>query len=575
MLAISGRRALSVRLLFFELNKSNIPADKIEEWKSQLKALYPTIDFVESCDPQWSNRAVWMGEPFVLAGAKASLDRYLDCMDDHTALLLADCGYFWLLTDGPDYQHRRLATDRVIALTWDAFEQNVVRERLQLLELFPRLKGLSNQMQLIREEIFRVAAEPTGPGHSVLIFGGSGVGKEEVAQSLFEISDRAETSAIEHGGMHSLSGAWLNMEPGMALTELIGLAENRAQRGIAYPGLMKLFTNGALFIDDFESAPRMVQESLLRVMSAAGKTAVYRKVGGTKNEETGVWLIFATNSPLDKLLQDDRLREDFMYRFEDRVLMIPPLKHRACDFPAIARSIWRQLWERSKDRSRERRDREPPPLTSDALKQLFAKDLQWEGNVRTLRAFLALIVSMKRNPAHNQSSPGMLIDMLAQRGPTYKHWVRIVATSFFATGRTLEEQIRGADTGHIRCFGPSSVDDPEESNLTPSEREARNVLTPEGWHAFKRLVASAPKTKSGSVVRASVRLSRIIWYLAQSNSITWTIAAKLSDVSYSIAVQDLKILAQPSGPALVSRKTEGKARNGVDAYLKIQEFFHP
>ncbi|HEV2991144.1 MAG TPA: sigma 54-interacting transcriptional regulator [Candidatus Angelobacter sp.] len=564
-----------MRLLFFELNKSNIPGIKIEEWKSRLKALYPTIDFVESCDSQWAKRAVWMGEPFVLAGTKASVDRYLDGMDDHTALLMADCGYFWLLTNTTDYQHRRLATDRVIALTWDAFEQNVVRERLQLLELFPRLKGLSNEMHLIREEISRIANEPTGPGYSVLIFGGSGVGKEEVAQSLFEISDRAKIPTNEHGGIHPLSGAWLNMEPGMALTELIGLAKDRAQRGVAYPGLMQLFTNGALFVDDFESAPRMVQESLLRVMStAAGKTAVYRKVGGIKNEETGVWLIFSTNSPLDKLLHDDRLREDFMYRFEDRVLMVPPLKDRACDFPAIARSIWKQLWERSRDRSRERRDGEPPPLTSDTLKQLFAKDFEWEGNVRTLRAFLALIVSMKRNPAHNQSSPGMLIDMLAQRGPTYKHWVRIVATSFFATGRTFEEQIRSADTGHDRCFGPSSAEDPEESNFTPSEREARNALKPEGWQAFKRLAASAPKTKSGSVVRASVRLSRVIWYLSQSDSITWPIAAKLSDVSPNIAIQDLKILANQRGPSLIRCVDEGKHRQSPQSYSKVQGFFN-
>jgi hypothetical protein len=101
------------------------------------------------------------------------------------------------------------------------------------------------------------------------------------------------------------------------------------QRGVAYPGLVQLFTNGALFIDDFESAPRNLQETRLRIMSTRrGHAAAYRKVGGNRNEETNAWLIFATNSAVDKLLHDERLREDFLYRFEDRVVMIPPLKER-------------------------------------------------------------------------------------------------------------------------------------------------------------------------------------------------------------------------------------------------------
>ena len=65
----------------------------------------------------------------------------------------------------------------------------------------------------------------------------------------------------------------------------------------------------------------------------------------------------------------------------------------------------------------------------------------------------------------------------------------------------------------------------------------------------------------------------MIWYVSQSDSITWPIAAKLSDVSANIALQDLKVLAEVSGPALIKRKNEEKGRHAADVYVKAQDFF--
>jgi len=571
VLAILGGRTipLKLKILYFELGASEeLPHELVALWRSRLADVLADVEFEQSTDLARAHRAAWMGEPFLLIGTAESLTRYFDGIDTQTNKIFADHAYYWVLTASSSYTHWRLRNDRVVVLNWNVAEQNVVRERLDLLKAFPRLRGMSKRTHFTRQEIQRLATGSTGPGRSVLILGRSGTGKEEVAHSLFESSDRARTEHSDKGGIYPISGAWLNMEPGMALTELIGLEPARVDSEVKYEGLVSLFSNGALFVDDFESAPRSVQECLLRIMSTPqGKAASYRKVGGTEDLETNVWLMFATNSEVAKMLQDDRLREDFMYRFEDRVLVLRSLKERPADFPTIARVIWDQLWEASK--------KEKPPLTSDVLKRLFAQDLEWEGNIRTLRALLALVVSMKLSPVHNSDSPGALIDQILKKGRTYKEWVGIVETDFFAAGQSLEEQIREADAGHARCMGPSENGDPNESDLTPSESKAKDALTAPGWEAFRRLLNLRQQpTKSTAVVRVSVRLSRIIWYLSVNDSITWNIAGLLSEVAEATAKKDLETLAGSNGPALIAKVTRSdRDRSKAEAYERVEAFF--
>src|SRR5215213_1552745 len=332
-----------MRLLLFPLStvdaRAHTSLDGLEEADAELKLI--------TYEKRVASHAVWLGDPFLVIGDSRCLDAYLTTLDQQEIEILNDCAYFWLLTENEGFTHPKLPTDRLIALSWHASGQNVVREALRLLQAFPRLKGLSKRMHLIREEIKRISFGPVSPGYSVLILGDSGVGKEEVAQSLFEASERGKRDDVEGSSMYAVGGAWLNMEPGMALTELIGLAPNRNDKS-KYAGLLKLFSNGALFIDDFESSPVNVQETLLRIMSTRrGMPAIYRQVGGTKDESTVVWLLFATNANLQKLRDASRLREDFLYRFEDRVLIIPPLAERPADFPAIAHDLWKSLWESS------------------------------------------------------------------------------------------------------------------------------------------------------------------------------------------------------------------------------------
>jgi hypothetical protein len=558
-----------VKLLILHLSEPDAAA---AGWLETLATTYSFIDIRDENDSEFARRAVWLGEPFLITGNTKALDTYFAELDNDDLEVLKDCAYFWLLTEAEDYSHPRLPQDRLVTLSWLTAGQNVIRDAMVLLATFPRLKGLSKRMHFLREEINRISGGPVSPGYSVLIVGDSGVGKEEVAQSLFEASDRGKNPTANNSRLHAVGGAWLHMEPGMALTELIGLAPDRSQKGVKCSGLLKDFKNGALFIDDFEAAPLSVQETVLRIMSTErGSPALYRQVGGTGDEQTLVWLLFATNANILELRDAKKLREDFLYRFEDRVLVIPPLRDRPADFPAIAHAIWASLWANV--------DRDPDQLRSVHLKEIYRRRLKWEGNVRTLRALLALVVSMRCNPAHNHTSPGALIETILARGNTYWHWVRIVETEYFITGQSIIDEIRNADAG-FDYFGSGSNRRMDDKQLLPSERKAQEVLTHEGWTIFKRLVSEVPDTKSGEIARISVRLARIIWYLSQREFVNWHIVRELTGVkSENTAVRDLAILAnydlkhprkknlRSGGPALLS------AQGNAAEYVKVEQYF--
>ncbi|MBZ5505690.1 MAG: sigma 54-interacting transcriptional regulator [Acidobacteriia bacterium] len=519
--------------------------EHVARWSAGLRALDSGIHLEVSADLALAARALWLGEPFVVAGSPTALNHYFDSFESSALTILEDCAYCWVLTNLPKYRHPRIPRDRVVALNWNADEQNVVYERLQVLKIFSRLAGLSRHMHHLRQEIMRIAEGRKGPWSPVLILGATGSGKEEVAQALFKVSERGNRPT----DMQCISGSWLNVDPGLGLSEILGIEPGVASQVHGRPGLVELFSEGALFVDDFETAPKSVQETLLRIISTPkNQPAPYRRIGGREDRTTNVWLLFATNANVDQLLQDDRLREDFMYRFEDRVLIVPPLQKRPADFPAIARWIWRQLWDVPEEKAL------PVPLGSDALRQLSTCNLAWEGNVRTLRAFLALVVSMKKLPIHNQHALSTLFNIILQRGKTYKEWVGIVASDVF--------------TG-----GPHSAISPlaEDICAAPCESEARLFLTQPGWEQLEKVVARLSGRKPFSRDGIRRRLAQIICYVEQMPSIEIADAQALSQMSNTQARNDLRALC---ATGLLRKATKDSSRNNARAiYVKNEHFF--
>src|SRR5947209_7276599 len=127
---------------------------------------------------------------------------------------------------------------------------------------------------------------------------------------------------------------------------------------------------------------------------------------------------------------------------------------------------------------------------------------------RTRRTLLGLVVSMCANPAHNSSPPGDLCVGGAIARQVLPGLVGNCQTGYYRTGESALARIRGADAGHA-FLGPSREDEFRGQAVAPSLVSARLALKdPEGLELFTKLVAAARPTKSGSVVRVSVRLAR-------------------------------------------------------------------
>lgn len=233
-----------------------------------------------------------------------------------------------------------MAQDRTIVLNWDHKNYNVLKSQLASLTANQEIVGLSSKMGIVRREIARITSSTvTGPGTPVLILGQSGSGKELVAKSLYDSSDRGKKADKDRFEM--VACGWFTKT--LLQTHLFGIGPNVATNVKGRPGLLEIYSDGAVLIDDFDAAPMITQAALLRVLATPEEDeAIIHRVGEEEESQiTRVWLLFSTNANIEKLLRKKRIREDFIFRFRDRVINIPPLSERPADIPAIAAHLER------------------------------------------------------------------------------------------------------------------------------------------------------------------------------------------------------------------------------------------
>lgn len=490
-----------------------------EKWISGLKNILQKNYLITDYEGQSENLA-WLGLPFILIGNMDKVNDYLDSLDKKSSEIITDCAYYWILSDFPDdfvySQSSVVAKDRTIFLNWKYAHYNVVADQLADLTQFSRLTGLSRELAKVRSEISRISAVQTGPWSPALILGESGVGKEEVAHSMYEASKRK-------GGFGPVACGWF--AKGLLQDELFG-HEPEAFPGAhrLKKGVLEMHSKGVVFLDDFDAAPKNIFGALLRIMSTPkGMEAEFKRLGGEDKPDvkTSVWLLFSTNADIGKLVEEGKVREDFIFRFEDRVIHIPPLTQRVADIPAIARNVWDKFW--SGDQSGFRR-----PLSPGVIRWISDQEIKWEGNVRTLRALLSLAASMAKMPSHNQDSLGQILKQILSRGSEYRHWVGIVSTPAFTSPLAEDDSFIGKvidldRKANDNCSGYARA---KKWPATGSEKKAEELL--HNINKFKSLLSSLGEPKTNKLVRVSVRLSRAICYVALDREIDVSIYRELN-----------------------------------------------
>jgi len=224
---------------------------------------------------------------------------------------------------------------------------------------FGHLVGASAPMQEVYRRIDKVA--PTQA--TVLITGGSGSGKEAVAQTIHERSERAGAPfvAINCGAI-----------PGNLIeAELFGY-EKGSFTGAArtHRGCFERADVGTLFLDEVTEMPPDMQVRLLRVL----ETGHYARVGGEQELFAKARIIAAINRDAREAVRDGRLREDLMYRLAVFPIVLPALCERDGDPELLAEHFLQELNDEHDTQK---------TLSRQAITALRA--YHWPGNVRELK----------------------------------------------------------------------------------------------------------------------------------------------------------------------------------------------
>ncbi|MEM9586621.1 MAG: sigma-54 dependent transcriptional regulator [Planctomycetota bacterium] len=233
----------------------------------------------------------------------------------------------------------------------------------------PGIIGTSPAMQ----EVYRITRRVAVSNASVLILGETGVGKELIAAAVHRLSHRGGGPFVRVN-CGALSESLLESELfGHVRGAFTGAVANREGRFEAAGG-------GTIFLDEINSTSLTLQVKLLRVL----QEKEFERVGDTTTLHTDVRIIAASNRDLMEEVKQGSFREDLYWRLNVVPILIPPLRERREDVPALVSHFL--------DQYNEINDRYVAHLAPDVMEAL--QDYPWPGNVRELQNYIERAVVM-------------------------------------------------------------------------------------------------------------------------------------------------------------------------------------
>lgn len=217
-----------------------------------------------------------------------------------------------------------------------------------------------------REMVRRLARlEPSGatmPPH-VLITGETGTGKDLLAKALHYEGPRQDGPFV-----HINCAA---LPPSLVESELFGHAKGAfTQAHASKRGLFEVAHQGTLFLDEINSLDLALQAKIL----VAIESGRIRPVGSVDERTVNVQLVAAMNEDPERLVRENRLREDLYHRLRVVHLHLPPLRERGADLPTLAEHFVALHCRRFGIK--------PKSLSAEAKKAI--RRYHWPGNVREL-----------------------------------------------------------------------------------------------------------------------------------------------------------------------------------------------
>lgn len=277
-------------------------------------------------------------------------------------------GLYHYMSKPVDMEELKIHLDRAIGLRRMTNDYHKIKSS----EIAESFIGCSPQML----EVFRRIGMFANQSNPVLIVGETGTGKELVARALHRCSDRRSEKFVT-----LLIPA---IAPTLIESELFGHEKGAfTDAKSTHKGRFESAGKGTLFIDELADIPISTQSKLLRVLEGHA----FKRVGGEDELRNEARLIFATQRNPEKLVKQDKLREDLFFRLDVCRIDLPPLRERSEDIPELVDFFI------GRENAEQKRDIEG--VEDTVLETWTTHD--WPGNVRQLQNTIRRAVALTRD----------------------------------------------------------------------------------------------------------------------------------------------------------------------------------
>ncbi|HYL38422.1 MAG TPA: sigma-54 dependent transcriptional regulator [Bryobacteraceae bacterium] len=242
---------------------------------------------------------------------------------------------------------KRLAPDAVLARAYDSC--GIVGRSPSLLDMFTKMRRIAPHFQ------------------TVIICGDTGTGKELVANTLHQLSPRADQPLVICNCAALVDTLVESELFGYVKGAFTGAGDDRV-------GLIEAADKGTLLLDEVGEVPPVTQAKLLRVL----QNREVRRVGEARSRNIDVHFIATTNRNLRKMVETGSFREDLYYRLAMVELRVPSLAERRDDLPLLLRHFL--------DKSS--REYGKPGLCFTRRAELLLSRYSWPGNIRELQLMI-------------------------------------------------------------------------------------------------------------------------------------------------------------------------------------------
>jgi two-component system nitrogen regulation response regulator NtrX len=262
-----------------------------------------------------------------------------------------------------DFLEKPLSTDKLLLTVQNALQIERLKQENQELRQQLGSSGIvytGEKMRRLLAQVERVAASET----RVCILGETGTGKELIARTIHEKSHRSQ------GPYVTLNCAAVPAE--LIESELFGHEKGSFTGAAArHVGKFEQAHEGTFFLDEIGDMALPMQAKLLRVL----EQGEVERVGGDKPIKVNVRVIVATHRNLKEQVRLGSFRQDLFHRIDVFPVLLPPLRERLEDVPALAAHFASQITKQNGWKE--------VTFSEDATRALQA--YSWPGNIRELR----------------------------------------------------------------------------------------------------------------------------------------------------------------------------------------------